>query len=37
QSQLILNGQFVAPKALLEAGYQFKFPALAQALQDIYP
>lgn len=36
QSQLILNGQYVTPKALLEAGYQFQFANLEQALEDIY-
>lgn len=35
QSQLILNGQFVRPKALLEAGYHFHYPTLDQALQQI--
>ncbi|WP_111893441.1 TIGR01777 family oxidoreductase [Acinetobacter sp. MB5] len=35
QSQLILNGQFVQPKALLNAGYHFHYPTLDQALQQI--
>lgn len=35
QAQLILNGQFVKPSALLAQGFEFKFPTLKQALQDI--
>lgn len=35
QSQLILNGQYVQPKALLDAGFQFKFATLKQALNDL--
>lgn len=35
QSQLVLNGQYVQPQVLLKAGYQFKFPTLAAALQDL--
>lgn len=35
QSQLILNGQYVKPKALQEAGFEFKFPTLKQALNDL--
>lgn len=35
QSQLILNGQYVKPKALQEAGFAFKFPTLKQALDDL--
>lgn len=35
QSQLILNGQYVKPKALIEAGFEFKFPTLKQALEDL--
>lgn len=35
QSQLILNGQFVQPKALLEAGYHFHYPTLDLALQQL--
>ena len=35
QSQLILNGQYVEPQALLDHGFQFKFPILDAALKDI--
>lgn len=35
QSQLILNGQYVKPKALQDAGFEFKFPTLKQALEDL--
>lgn len=35
QSQLILNGQFVQPKALQQAGFEFKFPTLKEALNDL--
>ncbi len=35
QSQLILNGQYVQPKALQEAGFKFEFPTLKEALRDI--
>ncbi|ENU22978.1 TIGR01777 family protein [Acinetobacter proteolyticus] len=35
QSQLILNGQYVAPKALLEQGFQFQYPDLNVALTEI--
>ena len=35
QAQLVLNGQFVQPKALLSAGYQFKYAHLDQALANI--
>ncbi|TCB37553.1 TIGR01777 family protein [Acinetobacter sp. ANC 4910] len=35
QSQLILNGQFVQPKALQQAGFEFKFPTLKAALNDL--
>lgn len=34
QSQLILNGQYVQPKALLDAGFEFKHPTLKEALKD---
>ncbi|NNM59501.1 MAG: TIGR01777 family protein [Legionellales bacterium] len=33
--ELLLSGQAVYPKRLLEAGYQFQFPSLEMALQDI--
>ena len=35
QSQLVLNGQYVSSKALREAGFEFKYPTLKSALQDI--
>ncbi|MCU4628678.1 TIGR01777 family oxidoreductase [Acinetobacter variabilis] len=35
QSQLILNGQYVQPKALQEAGFKFNYPTLKEALIDI--
>lgn len=35
QSQLILNGQYVQPKALQNAGFEYKFPTLKQALEDL--
>ena len=35
QSQLVLNGQYVQPKALLKAGYVFQYPDLDSALQDL--
>lgn len=35
QSQLILNGQYVQPKALLDAGYHFHYAKLDQALAQI--
>ncbi|MGQ0475554.1 TIGR01777 family oxidoreductase [Acinetobacter sp. FDAARGOS_724] len=35
QSQLILNGQYVQPKALQEAGFEFSYPTLKEALIEI--
>jgi len=35
QSQLILNGQFVQSKALQQVGFEFKFPTLKEALNDL--
>lgn len=35
QAQLLLNGQFVQPKALLSEGYQFKYQQLDKALANI--
>lgn len=35
QSQLVLNGQHVQPKALQDVGFEFKYPTLKQALEDI--
>ncbi len=35
QSQLVLNGQYVMPKALQAAGFEFKYPTLKSALEEI--
>ncbi|MBU3846303.1 MAG: TIGR01777 family oxidoreductase [Candidatus Acinetobacter avistercoris] len=35
QSQLVLNGQYVRPQALSDAGFQFQFPDIDTALSDI--
>ncbi len=35
QSQLVLNGQYVQSKALQEAGFQFHYPTLKEALDNI--
>jgi hypothetical protein len=35
QSQLILNGQYVQPQALQQAGFEFSYPTLKEALLDI--
>lgn len=35
QSQLILNGQYVRPKALQDAGFEFEFPSIKEALTDL--
>lgn len=35
QSQLILNGQYVQPKALQALGFEFKYPTLDMALGEI--
>jgi uncharacterized protein len=37
QSQLILNGQHVVPKALLNAGFEFKYPDLKTTLTKLLP
>ncbi len=34
-STLLLDGQNVVPKAAMEAGYRFEFPALGPALEDL--
>ena len=34
-SQILLEGQRVQPKKLLNTGYEFKYPHLAEALEDI--
>lgn len=36
QAQLILNGQYVKPMHLTEAGFTFDFPSLPQALQNLH-
>lgn len=35
QADLVLEGQFVVPQALLADGYRFRFPELPQALADL--
>ncbi|WP_411954917.1 TIGR01777 family oxidoreductase [Alkalibacillus sp. S2W] len=35
-STLLLEGQYVYPKVLLESGYTFHFPTLKEALEEIY-
>ena len=37
QSQLILNGQYVVPQSLTQAGLQFKYPELKLALKHLLP
>lgn len=37
QSQLVLNGQYVKPAALQQAGFEFKYPTLKQALENLLP
>jgi hypothetical protein len=34
-SQILLEGQRVEPKKLLTTGYEFKYPHLPEALEDI--
>ncbi len=36
QSQLILEGQYVVPKKLLNSNYQFQFASLENAIIDLY-
>ena len=35
QSQLVLNGQFVQPKALLQQGFHFQYADLSNTLKQI--
>jgi hypothetical protein len=36
KSELVLDGQNVYPRKLLEHGFQFKYPDLESALRSIY-
>lgn len=36
-SALLLEGQYVKPERLLQAGFQFRYPFLQDALVEIYP
>jgi uncharacterized protein (TIGR01777 family) len=35
-SSLVVDGRYSRPKRLLEAGYQFRFPTIDAALQDLF-
>ncbi|MBP7782985.1 MAG: TIGR01777 family oxidoreductase [Acinetobacter sp.] len=35
QSQLVLNGQYVTPKALQNAGFEFEYPVLKYAMKNL--
>ncbi|EKN67586.1 NAD dependent epimerase family protein [Neobacillus bataviensis LMG 21833] len=35
KSALVLEGQHVVPKVLMEEGFEFKFPILQSALEDL--
>ncbi len=35
--ELLLNGQKVYPKVLIESGYKFKFSDLSSALEEVFP
>jgi NAD dependent epimerase/dehydratase family enzyme len=35
-ADLLLNGQNVRPTRLLDAGFQFRYPTLQEALQHIF-
>ena len=35
QSQLVLNGQYVKPKTLQDLGFQFQYPTLREALNNL--
>lgn len=35
QSQLVLNGQYVKPKALQNAGFEFEYPVLKYAMKNL--
>ena len=37
KSSLILRGQRVSPKKILDAGFEFRFPDLTSALENLYP
>lgn len=36
-SDMVLEGRPVRPKRLLEAGFEFKYPTLDRALEELYP
>ena len=35
-STLVVEGRYSQPKRLLELGYQFRFPTIEAALQDLF-
>ena len=37
RSELVLGSQYVKADALLQQGFQFQYPTLEMALQNLYP